>query len=92
VLVRPEALRLQPPSAGTADGAAAQVVTARLLGRSSMVHLSLVNGYMNGHANGEPLHLHARIPGRFLPSEATELAVNLDRSQAFVFPREAEAG
>ncbi len=92
VLVRPEALRLQPASAGAADGAAAQVVTARLLGRSSMVHLSLANGYMNGHANGEPLHLHARIPGRFLPSEATELAVNLDRSQAFVFPREAEAG
>ena len=56
-----------------------------------MVHLSVPHGYMNGHANGEPLHLHARIPGRFLPSEATELAIHLDRSQAFVFPREGEA-
>jgi len=95
VLVRPEALRLQPLGAGAADAAAsARVLTARLLGRSSMVHLSVPPARVNGHAPSESarLHLHARIPGRFLPSEETHLAINLDRSQAFVFPRDDAAG
>ncbi len=81
VLIRPEALRLQP--LGSAEGAgvgAARVMASRMLGRSSLVHLS-VNG-----AEGHDLHLHARIPGRFLPAEEEVLAVHLDRSQAFVFP------
>jgi iron(III) transport system ATP-binding protein len=95
VLVRPEALRLQPLGAGANDAAAsARVLTARLLGRSSMVHLSVPPARMNGHAPREStdLHLHARIPGRFLPSEETQLAINLDRSQAFVFPQDEAAG
>jgi iron(III) transport system ATP-binding protein len=81
ILIRPEALRLQPlgdqasPGAGTA-----RVMASRMLGRSSLVHLS-VNG-----TEGHDLHLHARIPGRFLPAEEEVLAVHLDRSQAFVFP------
>jgi iron(III) transport system ATP-binding protein len=89
VLVRPEALRLQPAGAAPSDAAPARVLTARLLGRTSMVHLSVPQPRVNGHAAAEDLHLHARIPGRFLPAEETELAVNLDRSQAFVFPRES---
>ena len=40
---------------------------------------------VNG-ATGQHLHLHARVPGRFLPPEDEILAVHLDRSQAFVFP------
>jgi iron(III) transport system ATP-binding protein len=94
VLVRPEALRLQPLGAGATDAAAsARVLTARLLGRSSMVHLSVPPARMNGHVprESEHLHLHARIPGRFLPSEETHLAINLDQSQAFVFPVEESA-
>ncbi len=35
---------------------------------------------------GENLHLHARVPGRFLPKEDEILAVRLDAHQAFVFP------
>lgn len=81
ILIRPEALRLQPAGSGPApDLGTARVMASRMLGRSSLVHLS-VNG-----SDGDNLHLHARIPGRFLPAEDEVLAVHLDRSQAFVFP------
>ncbi len=88
VLIRPEALRLQPiGSEGGAQGVGtAKVLASRMLGRSSLVHLS-VNGTAEGH-----LHLHARVPGRFLPTEDQHLAVHLDRSQAFVFPLAASEG
>jgi iron(III) transport system ATP-binding protein len=85
VLIRPEALRLQPPG-GVVDGeGAARVMAARLLGRTSLVHLS-VNG-----GDGPALHLHARIAGRFLPAEDEILDVHLDRGQTFVFPLDKES-
>ena len=81
---RPDALKLRPISPGAAAAApaagAARVMAARLLGRTSLVHLS-IDG-----AGGEPVHLHARIPGRFLPVEDEVMAIHLDRSEAFVFP------
>lgn len=86
ILIRPEALRLRPVSAddpnappGADSLGTARVMAARLLGRSSLVHLS-VDG-----AGGQNLHLHARVPGRFLPEENEVMAIHLDRSQAFVF-------
>jgi iron(III) transport system ATP-binding protein len=95
VLIRPEALTLRPaaasgprggpgggPGGGGADGegrGTARVIAARLLGRTSLVHLS-VDG-----ADGQDLHLHARVPGRFLPEENEIMSVQLDRSQTFVF-------
>ena len=83
VLIRPEALHLskKTPAMAAGEGKAARVMAARMLGRSSLVHLS-VDG-----ANGQDLHLHARIPGRYLPKEDELLAVDLDPSQVFVFPR-----
>lgn len=82
VIIRPEALRLQPlgSKVETAAGVA-KVMAARMLGRTSLVHLSVPG------ANGTDLHLHSRMPGRFLPAEDELLEVHLDRSQAFVFPR-----
>jgi iron(III) transport system ATP-binding protein len=83
VLIRPEALTLRPAAtSGPGDGAGggmARVMAARLLGRTSLVHLS-VDG-----ADGQDLHLHARVPGRFLPEENEIMMVHLDRSQTFVF-------
>ncbi len=86
VLIRPEALTLRPAatggSGGDADGEGggrARVLAARLLGRTSLVHLS-VDG-----ADGQDLHLHARVPGRFLPEENEIMSVQLDHSQTFVF-------
>jgi iron(III) transport system ATP-binding protein len=82
VLIRPEGLKLHPAASGgpAADGGGrARVMAARLLGRTSLVHLS-VDG-----ADGQDLHLHARVPGRFLPEENAIMSVQLDRSQTFVF-------
>ena len=85
VLIRPEAIKLAPLEAVPADGSGyAMVMAARLLGRTSLVHLNVVNGSI------EPLHLHARVPGAFLPPENAPLKIELDRSQTFVFARESE--
>jgi iron(III) transport system ATP-binding protein len=82
VLIRPEALKLGRISdAGAEPACVAKVVAARLLGRSSWVHLCLGRGEnTDAHA-----HFHARVPGRFLPAEGEVLAVALDPAQAFVF-------
>ena len=75
ILIRPEALHL---SQGT-NGPRGRVITSRMLGRTSLIHLSVEDDTVTG------LHLHARAPGRFLPEEGQQLSVTLDTSQAFVF-------
>ena len=79
VLIRPEALRLTAQANG-ADPRAARVLAARMLGRSTLVHLA-VDGF-----GGAKLHLHARVPGRFLPPEGSAWTIELDLDQSFVFP------
>lgn len=81
VLIRPEGLRLvAEPSAGIP----AQVLAARLLGRSSWIHLCIGVCIGDNGAHGHS-HIHARVPGRFLPDEGAFLGVQLDSSQVFVF-------
>ncbi len=81
ILIRPEALQLRRLADCEAIPERTGVVQAsRLLGRSSLVHLS-VKG-----AGQQPMHLHAQVPGRFLPAENDVVALILDSSQAFVFP------
>lgn len=80
VLVRPEALRLSPAVVDSVGPGYAKVLSARLLGRTSLVHLCTCA------TTGEELHLHARVPGAYLPVEETIQAIELDQSQAFVFP------
>lgn len=75
ILIRPEALHLSPAK----EGPRGKVITSRMLGRTSLVHLSVEDGTVTG------LHLHARAPGRYLPDEGQQLSVTLDTSQAFVF-------
>ncbi|MCG8548283.1 MAG: ABC transporter ATP-binding protein [Alphaproteobacteria bacterium] len=86
VLIRPEALKLSPSGgAGPSDGAGeARVLASRMLGRSSLIHLCTCR------QTGDELHLHARVPGRFLPVEDEVLRVHLDQAQAFVFPIAAQ--
>jgi iron(III) transport system ATP-binding protein len=76
VLVRPEALVLT-----AAENGAARVLAARMLGRTSLIHLEL--------PGAPPLHLHARMPGDFLPAEGTRVAIYLDRKRAYVFPKQS---
>ncbi len=87
VVIRPEALKLSPANdraAGAAPACIAKVMAARLLGRSSWIHLDI--GGPSGEA-GHPQHFHARVPGSFLPAEGEVLAVRLDPNQTFVFAR-----
>jgi iron(III) transport system ATP-binding protein len=82
VLIRPEALKLHPGKVvpGGAAACEAHVIAARMLGRSSLIHLAVGQGPAG-------LHLHARVPGRFLPAENSQVGVTLDLEQTFVFER-----
>jgi len=93
VLVRPEALHLQPVEAGAEAAHTGRVLTSRLLGRSSVVHLALDadSAAAGDAADGPASHIHARVPGRFLPPENTRVAIAVDPHQTFVFPAETEA-
>ena len=86
IVIRPEALKLAPAN-GAAAGegqCVAKVMAARLLGRSSWIHLDI--GGPSGHGEtAHAQHFHARVPGSFLPAENEMLSVSLDPAQAFVF-------
>jgi iron(III) transport system ATP-binding protein len=93
VLIRPEGLRLNRPGEtfevrpGDAPGAPGpathtpvKAVSARSLGRSSFVVLSVPDG------NGALLAIEARVPGVFLPTPGEEIAFTVNPSQVHVFP------
>jgi iron(III) transport system ATP-binding protein len=81
VLIRPEGLTLSSPNETLSRlPTLGRVEAARLLGRTSLVHLSVPA------ADGRILHLHARMPGIFLPPDGSHVSVVLDPRQAFVFP------
>jgi len=85
VLVRSEGLLLGALAvAGSRSPlVTAEVLAARLLGRTSLVHLSL------RQAPGEPaLHLHARVTGRFLPPSGSQVPIAFDPDLVFLFPAE----
>ena len=86
MVIRPEAIRLAPVNETGGEGmrCIAKVMAARLLGRSSWIHLDI--GGPSGHGEtAHAQHFHARVPGSFLPAENEMLAVSLDPAQAFVF-------
>ncbi|MBC7907265.1 MAG: ABC transporter ATP-binding protein [Rhodospirillaceae bacterium] len=75
VLVRPEAITI-----AAADDGIALVRTARLLGRSSLLHLKVD---APGHATH---HVHVRLARGAMPAEGERLSLSVDASQVFVFP------
>ena len=75
IVIRYEALRIEPDSS---FGANAVVMEARLLGRASLIHLSVPTGT-------DELHLHARVPGLNSFGEGTQVRISVDAEQAFVF-------
>lgn len=83
ILIRPEALHLAWAPDIKPDKPNARVTAARLLGRSTLLHLN-----MNG-SGGQRLHLHSRVPKHVAFAEGDEVEVSLDISQAFVFPASA---
>lgn len=80
LLIRPEAVNVLPDPSGQAV-----VLASRLLGRTSLIHLKVEN------QGCQPVHLHARLASRFLPSEGSRVALELDASQIFLFPASCEA-
>jgi iron(III) transport system ATP-binding protein len=83
VVIRPEGVRLQKWAEVFEDDPTAVVEQARLLGRTSLVHMTV-----SGPAGwtGETAHLHARVSGVFLPRSGSRLRVGIDETQTFVFP------
>lgn len=75
MLVRPEGLRLLPEG----EGMPAEVEASRLLGASTMVHLTLRG------VSGAPLHLHARLPPGPRLMRGDRVGLALDAERAFVF-------
>jgi iron(III) transport system ATP-binding protein len=83
VVIRPEGVRIQAWSEPFADDPSGEVEQARLLGRTSLVHMTLRG---SGQWSGESLHLHARVPGVYLPRPGTRVRIAVDPTQTFVFP------
>lgn len=77
ILLRPEGLRL-----GAEDGALAEVEACRLLGATTLVHLSMTDGA------GGLIHLHARTPPGRMLARGEMVRIGLDPERAFVFPPE----
>jgi iron(III) transport system ATP-binding protein len=75
VLIRPEFVTLGPAGRGLP----ARVTAAHMLGRTSLVHLSV-------EGPDASLHLHARVASDVLPEEGEVLGVSVDARRAFVFP------
>ena len=77
IVIRHEALNIEPNGAG--EDANAFVMEARLLGRASLIHLSVPAGT-------EELHFHARVPGLNSLQTGSPVRITVDAAQAFVFP------
>nr|WP_148253152.1 ABC transporter ATP-binding protein [Aidingimonas lacisalsi] len=80
VLIRPEALHVTELNESPTTHQYSHVIMAKLLGRSSLLHICA-----HGQ-DGQEAHLHARVPGVFLPVEGQPVTIRLDPSQVFVFP------
>ena len=74
IVVRYEGLLVTP----NRDGVKAYVMESHLLGRTSLVHMSVPT-------STEILHLHARIPGLNSLEPGTEVWLDMDHEQTFIF-------
>ncbi|MDR9405823.1 MAG: ABC transporter ATP-binding protein [Spiribacter sp.] len=77
VLIRPEALNVEK-IAGPRNHSTSHVLMSRLLGGASFIHLCV-------HQGNDEYHMHAHMPGVFLPEREDPIRVHLDPTQAFVF-------
>ena len=80
ILIRPEGLKLSSVADGEDPPCVGKVVESRLLGRSSVIFLDVLR------SSCPPARLCARVSGFFLPPPDEYVAIELDRSQIFVFP------
>ncbi|CAM3635619.1 MULTISPECIES: ABC transporter ATP-binding protein [Halomonas] len=83
IMIRPEALHIVERNLPVEAHRHSHVVMSKLLGRTSLLHLCAHDD------SGLEAHLHARVPGVFLPAEGQPVDIHLDLSQVFVFPLKA---
>ncbi|MHA1564493.1 MAG: ABC transporter ATP-binding protein [Alphaproteobacteria bacterium] len=76
VMIRPEAIILCDIADSTCH---ATVQAARLLGRTSLIHMAVP-------ASNPVIHVHARVPGCVLPSVHATVGLVLNTELVFVFP------
>jgi iron(III) transport system ATP-binding protein len=76
VMVRAEGVRIDP-----ASEIHGQVVTSRMLGRATLLHLDLEG------SSGDPLHVHARVRDDDRTRVDQQVGLSLDDQHVFVFPR-----
>jgi iron(III) transport system ATP-binding protein len=79
VLIRPEAVKVTPLTNQVHNAHSSHILMSRLLGASSLLHVCAHD------TNGQEAHLHARVPGVFLPEEGQPVSLSLDMSQVFLF-------
>jgi iron(III) transport system ATP-binding protein len=79
VLIRPEAVKVTPLTDKVHNAQSSHILMSRLLGASSLLHVCAHD------ADGQEAHLHARVPGVFLPEEGQPVSLSLDMSQVFLF-------
>lgn len=79
VMIRPEAVEVRSLTDNSRDLCTSHVVMSKLLGSSSLLHIC-AHGI-----EGQEMHLHARVPGVFLPAEGQAVSLSLDLSQVFIF-------
>jgi iron(III) transport system ATP-binding protein len=77
IVIRHEGLNIEPDGSG--ENANAFVMEARLLGRASLIHLSVPTGT-------DELHFHARVPGLNSLQTGSPVRITVDATQVFVFP------
>ncbi len=78
VLIRPEALQVEKRP-GPRDHSGSHVLMSRLLGGASFIHLCV-------HQGNDEFHMHAHMPGVYLPERNDPIDIHLDPTQVFVFP------
>jgi len=79
VLIRPEAVKVTPLTDKVRNAHSSHILMSRLLGASSLLHICAHD------MGGQETHLHARVPGVFLPKEGQPVSLSLDMSQVFFF-------
>lgn len=84
VYIRPEALTVTPTGNPAADDhhRNSHVLMSRLLGPVSLIHLCA-----HSPDGGTEVHMHARMPGVFLPKPGQPVRFGLNPDLVFVFPR-----
>lgn len=81
IMFRPESIFIDTDPKSPESAVPATVLTTRLLPGTTLVHLRLAPNPVNG----EPLHLHARVPGVFTAMEGSRVFLRVPAHLFYIF-------